>query len=254
MATNTHIAFDEATSSASTKLASYQITEDGAVKKLSRAVLSDSTGAELGTVGNPINITGAGSGTSDSTEATQLLVKTAVEAANTLYGAVNETAPATDTASSGHNGRLQRIAQKLTALITLFPTSIGQTTKAGSLSVALASDQGNLSVVLPAASEAHSTAQAASLVIKASAGELVGLIGYNNSSSDQYIQVHNAASLPADAAVPIFVFKAKANDNFSLDIGTIPYPFSTGIVVCNSSTLATKTIGSANCWFNALYK
>lgn len=61
----------------------------------------------------------------------------------TLTGAVNETAPATDTASSGLNGRLQRIAQRLTSLIGLFPTAIGQTTKAGSLSVTLASDQDN---------------------------------------------------------------------------------------------------------------
>lgn len=36
-----------------------------------------------------------------------------------LLGAVNETAPASDTASSGLNGRLQRIAQRLSSLITL---------------------------------------------------------------------------------------------------------------------------------------
>lgn len=35
-----------------------------------------------------------------------------------LIGAVNETAPASDTASSGLNGRLQRIAQRLTSLLT----------------------------------------------------------------------------------------------------------------------------------------
>ena len=38
-------------------------------------------------------------------------------AAATLTGAVAETAPVTDTASSGLNGRLQRIAQRLTSLI-----------------------------------------------------------------------------------------------------------------------------------------
>jgi hypothetical protein len=59
-------------------------------------------------------------------------------------GAKNETAPATDTASSGLNGRLQRIAQRLTSLIALFPSSIGQKAKADSLSVTLASDQGAL--------------------------------------------------------------------------------------------------------------
>jgi hypothetical protein len=42
-----------------------------------------------------------------------------------LLGAVTETAPATDTASSGINGRLQRLAQKLTSLIALLPTALG---------------------------------------------------------------------------------------------------------------------------------
>jgi len=40
------------------------------------------------------------------------------DAAATLTGAVTETAPGTDTASSGLNGRLQRVAQRLTDLIT----------------------------------------------------------------------------------------------------------------------------------------
>jgi len=38
---------------------------------------------------------------------------------NTVIGSVIETAPASDTASSGLNGRLQRIAQRVTSLITL---------------------------------------------------------------------------------------------------------------------------------------
>lgn len=63
-----------------------------------------------------------------------------------LIGALTETAPATDTASSGLNGRLQRIAQRLTSLIALFPISIGQKAMAGSLSVALSSDQSSIPV------------------------------------------------------------------------------------------------------------
>lgn len=46
-------------------------------------------------------------------------------ATETLIGAVTETAPATDTASSGQNGRLQRIAQRLTALIAFFASGVG---------------------------------------------------------------------------------------------------------------------------------
>jgi hypothetical protein len=55
-------------------------------------------------------------------------------------GAVTETAPANDTASSGLNGRLQRIAQRLTSLIALVPASLGAKTGAASFSVVPASD------------------------------------------------------------------------------------------------------------------
>lgn len=56
-------------------------------------------------------------------------------------GIITETAPASDTASSGQNGRLQRIAQRLTSLIALFPTALGQGTMATSFKVVLPSDQ-----------------------------------------------------------------------------------------------------------------
>jgi hypothetical protein len=42
-------------------------------------------------------------------------------------GAANETAPASDTASSGLNGRLQRIAQRLTTIIAGIPLLAGET-------------------------------------------------------------------------------------------------------------------------------
>jgi hypothetical protein len=66
----------------------------------------------------------------------------------TLIGAVTETAPATDTASSGLNGRLQRVAQRITSVISLL---------AGGLPAALSSGGGvKVSVVdaLPAGTNA----------------------------------------------------------------------------------------------------
>lgn len=60
---------------------------------------------------------------------------------NDLVGLKTETAPTTDTASSGLNGRLQRIAQRLTSLIALLPSSIGQKASTDSLSVVVANDQ-----------------------------------------------------------------------------------------------------------------
>lgn len=67
---------------------------------------------------------------------------------STLYGAVNEAAPASDTASSGLNGRLQRIAQRLTSLIAQIPAALGQTTSANSMSVTLSSDYGGMNSML----------------------------------------------------------------------------------------------------------
>lgn len=56
-------------------------------------------------------------------------------------GPVNETAPATDTAASGLNGRLQRIAQRITSLIALIPASLGIKAPATSFSVVQAGMQ-----------------------------------------------------------------------------------------------------------------
>jgi hypothetical protein len=49
-------------------------------------------------------------------------------------GSVTETAPTTDTASSGLNGRLQRIAQRITSLIALIPAAL---TGSGNFKVSL---------------------------------------------------------------------------------------------------------------------
>lgn len=97
------------------------------------------------------------------------------------------------------------------------------------------------------------SAYAASGVIKGSAGSFYGLFGYNSKVSDQYLQLHDAASLPADAAVPVAVIKIPAESTFSIDCETAGIAFTTGIVWCNSSTAPTKTIGSADVFLTALY-
>lgn len=94
---------------------------------------------------------------------------------------------------------------------------------------------------------------ATSLIIKAGAGKLYGISGYNSKGSAQWIQLHDSATLPADAAVPKVTITVAATANFSIDFGTLGRYFASGIVVCNSSTGPTKTIGSADIFVDAQY-
>lgn len=99
-----------------------------------------------------------------------------------------------------------------------------------------------------------SAALEASKVIKSSAGKLMFLCVYNNKGSSQFIQLHNATALPSNGAVPVLIFQLA-----TVSVQIIPIPadsgidFSTGIVVANSSTAATLTIGSADCFFTATF-
>lgn len=102
-------------------------------------------------------------------------------------------------------------------------------------------------------SNSDSVAYTNSQIAKASSGILRSISGYNSGQA-QWIQVHNTATLPSDTAVPVIIFLADANSNFSYDAPREGKWFSTGITICNSTTDVTKTIGLSNCWFNILYR
>lgn len=105
---------------------------------------------------------------------------------------------------------------------------------------------------LPAANAA-TTAYAASLVVKATPGVLFGVTFYNSKGSAQWIQVHDSATLPAENAVPLVILKIPSDTSAAYDFGERGCTFTHGIVICNSSTGPTKTIGSADCWITAQY-
>jgi hypothetical protein len=114
----------------------------------------------------------------------------------TLFGAVTEAAPGSDTASSGLNGRLQRIAQRLTSLIALLPASLGAKAGSASLSTTPASDDYarlpavSASVLLSAAASTNATSA------KASAGALKGIQGYNAKAAAVFLKFYDKATAP----------------------------------------------------------
>lgn len=104
-----------------------------------------------------------------------------------------------------------------------------------------------------ALSNSDSAALEASRVIKASAGKLYKLRVTNTLGSVQYIQLFNAAAVPADTTVPNVVASVAAGGVLEMDFTQYGRMFSTGICVSNSSTPAAKTIGAADCLFSAQY-
>jgi len=77
-----------------------------------------------------------------STEVT-LLSRLSEADFDSKIGSLTETAPGTDTASSGLNGRLQRIAQRLTSVISLIPSAL---TGSGNFKVSIEEQAASFSV------------------------------------------------------------------------------------------------------------
>jgi ferritin-like protein len=132
--------------------------------------------------------------------------------------------------------------------ITNLPALAAGTNNIGSVSLS------PNALVANAPTNASTTAYAASLIVKATAGVLYIITGFNSRSSGQFIQIFDSATLPADTSVPKVIFYVESNSNFSFDLGAYGRAFSSGIVICNSSTGPTKKIGAADCWFDVQYK
>jgi len=151
-------------------------------------------------------------------------------------GALTETAPATDTASSGLNGRLQRVAQRLSSLIALFPTGLGQKTKANSFAVTLASDQDALPI----------TDNAGSLTVDgtvsaAQSGTWTVQPG-NTANTTAWKVDGSAVTQPVSGTVSVNALPAGTNNIGDVDVLTLP-AIPTGANVVGQVGLEPRTSG-----------
>ena len=80
-----------------------------------------------------------------------------------------------------------------------------------------------------------------------------GFTAYNTKASSQFINVFDANAQPGNGAVPLFSWSLAANTGVGFGWQPNGRQFQTGLVLCNSSTDATVTIGSADCFFDAQY-
>lgn len=95
-------------------------------------------------------------------------------------------------------------------------------------------------------SAASSSGSQSSLIVKSSPGTLFTITAFNTSGSDRYLQLFDAASVPADTTVPLISLLIPSATTGAYDFGFKGLPFATGIVAVTSSAAATKTLaGSA---------
>ena len=80
-----------------------------------------------------------------------------------------------------------------------------------------------------------------------------GFTAYSTKNASQFINVFDNSTLPADTAVPLFSWPLGASTGVGFGWQPQGREFTQGLVLCNSSTDATKTIGSADCFFDVQY-
>lgn len=97
-----------------------------------------------------------------------------------------------------------------------------------------------------------SKALEASAVVKTGDGILYGFTVTNTNAADQYVLMFDARAVPSSGAVPIFGQKVSGGDAVS-GLWWPGRTFFAGIVLCNSSTQGSLTIGAADCLFDAQY-
>ena len=86
-------------------------------------------------------------------------------------------------------------------------------------------------------------------------GRLVvyGFTVYNSNAAAQFLAVFDASAVPATGAVPLFFAALPAHSPIGFDWTPRGRQFQTGLVLANSSTDTSLTIGAADCLFDVQF-
>ena len=75
----------------------------------------------------------------------------------------------------------------------------------------------------------------------------------NTNASAQYVQLHDVSAAPSSGAIPVVVFQMAGASDKTVSYALPGRRFHRGIYITNSSTAATLTAGSADCFFDVQY-
>lgn len=82
-------------------------------------------------------------------------------------------------------------------------------------------------------------------VVKASAGRVYKIRGYNAAAAVRYLKLYNKASAPVPGTdTPVVTYALKATDIFDIDLGSIGEYFSTGIAFVLTTGVADADTGA----------
>lgn len=171
-------------------------------------------------------------------------------------GALTETAPASDTASSGLNGRMQRLAQRLTSLLGVFPANFSTVAVKGGSTSPVTGDPALVVTISPNCQNPNGPAAASSsspvvnaintangatssrvvaaattnaTSLKTSAGNLVDIDLFNVAAYTVFVKFYNKASAPTVGTdTPVWTLPLPTGSGYgrSFPFGKL---FSTGI-------------------------
>jgi hypothetical protein len=100
---------------------------------------------------------------------------------------------------------------------------------------------------------ATSPALTNSIIAATGAARMYGFTATSTNVAAQFILVFDRLKVPSNGAVPVFAVNVAAAAPISAFYGEVGRTFDNGIVLCNSTTQGSLTIGAADTIFDVQY-